>query len=153
MSFQRLAYTTDLTDDEWQILEPLLLPEKSGGRPRTYPRREVVNGLQYVRRGGGAWRLMPHDRPHGQTASQTFRAWRQDGPWRRLHDHRRDEVRGRMGRAPHPSGAILEAPTVKPTDTGGPTAMTARRRFMAARAIGSWRRRVSCDASSSMPPT
>jgi hypothetical protein len=64
MSHRRLAYTTDLTDEEWQILEPLLPPEKSGGRPRTYPVREVMHGIQYVLRGGCAWRLMPHDLPH-----------------------------------------------------------------------------------------
>src|SRR3712207_7357340 len=76
MAARRLAYTTDLTDEEWQILAPLLPPEKSGGRPRKYPRREVLNGIQYVLRGGGAWRLMPHDLPQWQTAYQTWRAWR-----------------------------------------------------------------------------
>jgi putative transposase len=105
MSPRRLAYTTDLTDtdltdEEWQILAPLLPPEKAGGRPRTYPTREVINGIQYVLRGGCAWCLMPHDLPHGQTAYQTFRDWRQDGTWLRLHDHLREAVRVRMGRHP-----------------------------------------------------
>jgi putative transposase len=68
MARQRLAYTTDLTDEEWQILAPLLALEKSGGRPRKYPVREIMNGLQYVLRGGCAGRLMPHDLPHWQTA-------------------------------------------------------------------------------------
>ena len=68
MARQRLPYTTDLTDEAWQILKPLLPPAKSGGRPRTYPRREVINGSQAVRRGGGAWRLRPHALPHWQTA-------------------------------------------------------------------------------------
>jgi putative transposase len=63
MSAQRPAYTTDLTDEEWQILEPLLPPEKTGGRPRKDPMRDVINGIQYVLRGGCAWRLMPHDLP------------------------------------------------------------------------------------------
>jgi transposase len=45
MSRQRLAYTTDLTDAAWQILEPLLPSDKAGGRPRQYPRRDVSNGL------------------------------------------------------------------------------------------------------------
>jgi transposase len=152
MSAQRLAYTTDLTDGEWQILEPLLPPEKTGGRPRKYPMREVINGIQYVLRGGCAWRFMPHDLPHGQTASQTWRAWRQDGTWLRMHDQLRDEVRTRMGRQRQPSAAIIDAPTVKPTETGGPMAMTARSSSMGARAISSLRRRVSCGVSSSIPP-
>ena len=152
MPAQRPAYTTDLTDEEWQILAPLLPPEKTGGRPRKYPMREVLNGIQYVLRGGCAWRLMPHDLPHGQTADQTFRAWRQDGTWLKIHDQLRDEVRTRMGRQPQPSAAIIDAPTVKTTEQGGPTAMMARRNSTAARAISSLIRRVSCCVSSSIPP-
>jgi Putative transposase of IS4/5 family (DUF4096) len=83
---QRPASTSDLSDEERQILAPLLPPEKPGGRPRKYPRREVLNSIPYVLRGGCAWRLMPHDLPHGQTAYQYFRAWRQDDTWLRLHN-------------------------------------------------------------------
>jgi putative transposase len=125
MSAQRLTYTTDLTDEEWQILEPLLPPEKPGGRPRKYPLREVINGIQYVLRGGCAWRLMPHDLPQWQTPYQYFRAWRQDGTWLRLHDDLLAEVRTRMGCHPQPSAAVIDTPTVKTTEKGGPTAMTA----------------------------
>jgi transposase len=152
MARQRLSYTTDLTEEEWQILKPLLPPVKSGGRPRKYPMREVLNGLQYVRRGGCAWRLMPHDLPPWQTAYQTFRAWRQDGTWLRIHDQLRDRVRTAMGRHPQPSAAIIDAQTVKTTEKGGATAMTVPKNSTAASAISSLRRRVSCCVSLSMPP-
>jgi putative transposase len=152
MSAQRPAYTTDLTDEEWQILEPLLPPEKTGGRPRKYPLREVINGIQYVLRGGGAWRLMPHDLPHWQTAYQTFRAWRQDGTWLRIHDQLRDRVRMQMGRPPQPSAAILDAQSVKTTEKGGRMAMMERRRSAGASAISSLIRRVSSCVSWSTPP-
>jgi putative transposase len=152
MSARRLTYTTDLTDEEWQILAPLLPSAKSGGRPRKYPMREVINGIQYILRGGCAWRLMPHDLPHWQTAYQTWRAWRQDGTWLRIHDQLRDEVRTRMGRHRQPSAAIIDAQTVKTTEKGGPMAMTARRNSTAASAISSLTRRVSYCVSSSTPP-
>jgi putative transposase len=152
MSARRLTYTTALTDEEWPILAPLLPSEKSGGRPRTDPLREVLKGIQYLLRGGCAWRFMPHDLPHWQTAYQTWRAWRQDGTWLRIHAQLRDEVRTRMGRHRQPAAAIIAAQTVKTTETGGPMAMTARRNSMGASAISSWRRRVSWCVSASTPP-
>jgi transposase len=152
MAARRLTSATDLTDDEWQILKPLLPPDKSGGRPRKYPMRAVVNGMLDVLRAGGAWRLLPHDLPPWQTADQTFRAWRQDGTWLRIHAQLRDRVRLQMGRPPQPSAAILEAQSVKTTATGGRTAMMGPRRSTGASAISSLRRRVSSGAFWSTPP-
>jgi len=63
MTPPRKPYPSDLSDAEWKILEPLLPPEKSGGRHRGYALREIVNPLQYLIRGGGAWRSLPHALP------------------------------------------------------------------------------------------
>lgn len=68
MPSQRPAYTSDLTDEKWQILEPLLPPGQPGGRRHKYLRRDVMDAIQYVLPAGGAWRLVPHDWPHWQTA-------------------------------------------------------------------------------------
>jgi putative transposase len=153
MAARRLTYTTALTDEEGQILQPLLPPDKSGGRPRKYPMREVMHGLQSVRRAGCAWRLMPPDLPHWQRAYPTFRAWRQGGTWLRRHDQRRDRVRLQMGRPPQPSAAILAAQSVKTTAKGGRMALREPRRAAGASAISSLRRRVSACVSWSTPPT
>jgi putative transposase len=104
-----------------------------------------------VLRGGCAWRLMPHDLPPWQTAYQTWRAWRRDGTWLRMHAHLREEVRTRLGRHPQPSAAIIDAQTVQTTAKGGSAAMMGRRNLMAANAISSLRRRVSSGVSSSTP--
>jgi putative transposase len=98
MSARRLPDTTELTDEAWQSLAPLLPPAKSGGRSRHYPIGAGLHGSHDILRGGGAWRVMPHELPHWQTAYQTWRAWRQDGTWCRLHDQLHAAVRSRLGR-------------------------------------------------------
>src|SRR3954447_17179210 len=80
----RRPYPTDLSDDEWEILCPLVPEAKTGGRPRAHRTREILNAIFYVLRGGCAWRLLPHDFSlPWQTAYHYFRAWHmQTGPGR-----------------------------------------------------------------------
>ena len=153
MPIHRTAYSSDLTDAEWRILEPLLPPEKPGGRHRRYPMREIINAIEYVLRAGGAWRLLPHDLPHWRTAYEYFRIWKKDGTWVRIHDHLHEQLRLQMGRAAQPSAAIIDSQSVKTTEKGGPMAMTGRRRSAGANATSSLIRRVSCCAWSSTQPT
>ena len=128
MRSYRQAYSTDLSDAEWQILEPLLPPAKPGGRHRKYQTREIINAIQYILRGGCAWRLMPHDLPHWRAAYEYFRQWRNDGTWLRVHDHLHEQVRIQMGRDVQPSASIIDSQSVKTTEKGGFTATTGRRR-------------------------
>ena len=102
----RPTYPTDLNDlndREWQLLEPLLPPPKSGGRPVKYPRREVVNAIRYVLRTGCSWRMLPHDLPPWRTAFHYFRTWRRDGTWQRAHGTLRSLTRQSEGRKASPS--------------------------------------------------
>jgi len=74
----RRAYPTDLTDDEWRVLEPLIPPATPGGRFRSVDPREILNAIRYHVRAGGAWRLVPHEFPPWPTVYAYFRRWEQD---------------------------------------------------------------------------
>ena len=71
-----LRYQSDVTDEEWRVIEPYLPPAKGIGRPRGWPLREIVNGIFYVMRSGCPWRQLPKDLPPWSTVYRWFAAWR-----------------------------------------------------------------------------
>ena len=126
---KRKPYPTDLSDAEWQIIEPLLpQPKTRRGRPRKHSYREILNGIFYVLRSGCAWRMLPHDFPAWQTVYHYFRQWRRDGTWERLHKALHRQTRAQAGRNEEPSAAILDSQSVKTTEKGGPGVTTQARR-------------------------
>lgn len=123
MEQARKPYPSDVSEAEWAILAPLVPAVKPGGRPARWRRREIMNGILYVVRGGNQWRALPHDLPPWQTVYCYFRRWRNDGTWEAIHTALREQVRRRAGREATPSAAILDSQSVKTTQRGGRAGM------------------------------
>jgi putative transposase len=115
----RKPYPTDLTDDQWALLQPLIPPAKSGGAPRTADLREILNTLFYQARTGCQWDMLPHDLSPRSTAFDYLQRWEKDGTWQTLVDALRHGVRTQAGREAAPRVAYLDSQTVKTTEMGG----------------------------------
>ena len=115
----RTPYSSDLSDAQWAILEPMLPPPVPAGAPRTTDLREVLNAIFYVLTNGCAWHALPHDFPPEGTVRDYFHRWRRSGLWERIHDHLRRQVRRQAGKEPEPRAGSIDSQTVKATRTSG----------------------------------
>ena len=114
------GYKSDLTDEEWGILEPLVVNKHKGaGRPLALELRAVVNGILYVVRTGCQWAYLPHEYPNFNSVYYHFNKWCKAGLWEAINTALRERVRRADDREAQPSVAILDSQSVKTTEVGG----------------------------------
>jgi transposase len=114
-----MGYLTDLTDEQWALLEPIIPPQEGPGRRRTVNLRRVIDALMYQDRTGCQWRLIPLDFPPSGTVRYYFDKWNQDGTLLEIHDTLRRKLREQQGRTPDPTAIVLDSQSVKTTEAGG----------------------------------
>ena len=122
-----LRYPSDLTDEEWAHVEPLIPPARRGGRRRETNMREALNAVMYVLSTGCQWRYLPKDLPPRSTVYRYFRDWGIDGVLDRIHDALYEKCRAQAEREASPTAAIIPgskspgtSQSVKSAEKGGP---------------------------------
>lgn len=112
-------YPSDLTDDEWEIIKPLI-EYKGGtvGRPREINTRNVLNGILYVNKTGCQWRYLPEKFPPWKIVHKYFSRWRDRGTWQKINDVLREKLREIEGKNKEPSATIIDSQSVKTLQSG-----------------------------------
>ena len=116
----RLRYPSDLSDEEWSVIEPQIPPAKRGGRKREVDVREVMNGVMYVLSTGCQWRALPKDLPPKSTVWAYLDLWSYDGTLERIHHELYVKCREKAEREASPTVAIIDSQSVKSAEKGGP---------------------------------
>jgi len=114
------GYPSDLTDAQWEILEPLIPPLSPEAVYHKHERRTIVNAILYVLRSGCPWRTLPHDLPPYGTVFDYFRRWQREGVWDRVLEALRMKVRTKEGRDAQPSAAVIDSQSIKTSAVRGP---------------------------------
>jgi len=110
-------YPSDLTDEEWQLLEPIFeeVEPYTTGRPREKDLREIVNAIFYLNKTGCQWRYLPKDFPSYKLISYYHHKWVDNKTWEKINTIIHRKLRKELGRNEEPSAGIIDSQTVKGT--------------------------------------
>ena len=110
---------SDLSDGEWERLEPLIPQAKPGGRPRKTDMRSAMNAILYLLRTGCPWRYLPPEVfPPRSTVYNIFRAFQRDGAWEAIWEELRAALRQRLGREASPSAGVIDSQSLRSAEKG-----------------------------------
>ena len=110
-----MAHNTDLTKEQWIIIDPLIPKAKSNGRPRSTCMKNTIDAMLYICRTGSQWRYLPEKYPPRSTVYGYFSEWQKDGTWDIINTALREQVRIQADRNSTPTAGILDSQTVKST--------------------------------------
>lgn len=115
----RKPYPSDLNDDEWELIKPLIPSHQGVGHPQTIDRREIVNAILYWADNGIKWRAMPHDLPSWSTVYDYYSRWTKTGVWESINRKLLQVIRKSEGRDEEPSLVIIDSQSVKTVEKRG----------------------------------
>jgi transposase len=116
-------YPSDVSEEEWAIVEPMIPDARPGGRGRETSMREVFNAIRYVDRTGCQWRMLPKDFPPHTTVYRYFWEWSRYGVLDRIHQELLEKCRQACGREADPTAAIIDTQVARATEKGGPASI------------------------------
>lgn len=108
-----MGYPSDITDADWELIKDYFSRTNRRGAVSRHSKRDIVNAILYVTRGGIQWRMLPSDFPPWQTVYDHYRNWCLRGVWERVLDYLNEVHRNRLGRNEKPSYGIIDSQSVK----------------------------------------
>jgi len=132
-------HRVDMSNGQWEIIEPMLPPRRVVGRPREVDLRRVINGIFYVTKTGVQWRHLPGWYGPWQTCYRYYRRFIEAGVWSRIHEELRNRVRRQAGRKDFATAGAIDSQSVKGT------AMPAARGYDAGKKVNGIKRHILVD--------
>ena len=126
MNANKMNYPSDLSDEQWAILGPLI--RLATRQPGIVERRRIVNAIFYQLRTGCQWRYLPREYPNWKTVYSCFWRWQRSGVWESVLQASQPAVRQAQGRKAYPTVAVIDSQSVKTTEKGGHAGLTGTKR-------------------------